>query len=345
MADASCGSSNPAKGLAHHIEQDRSHQQDRITTAPQHPAQSFRSTNFTPGISDQFNAFQQQDAVPLPPPMANLEPSSGLPFHTVQLPPMARLQPGERPAGMPLNAGGNWVNEFQGMNLSAAQATPGHAQPGQTPNMGLPGMPNPMQFHSFPGQPAFAPFQPLQRMHLSQRFHSVLLDPDVNTFFDHMGPPPQQEFMPDVQAEIEEQFEEAMNEWMLQNGDAAETGLKAGDAAEAEDESKLEAEKGDEPKANLDGASAEPTTQEAAAKEDPNNVEKNDEELARVAQQLVDCFADNQSDKFKNSEFLAVMRRIASRQLTVQGNDLVETPQPSEQSASEASAQPQPPSS
>jgi hypothetical protein len=72
------------------------------------------------------------------------------------------------------------------------------------------------------------------------------------------------------------------------------------------------------------------------AKEDETAAKDADTELARAAQQLVDSVADNESDKFRNSAFLALMRRIASQQLTVQGNDLVEAPQPTAETSSDS---------
>ncbi|CAJ2507531.1 Uu.00g087170.m01.CDS01 [Anthostomella pinea] len=47
--------------------------------------------------------------------------------------------------------------------------------------------------------------------------------------------------------------------------------------------------------------------------------------LAHAAQQLVDSVSNNEREKFKNSSFLHVMRRIASQEFAVQDNNLVET--------------------
>lgn len=107
----------------------------------------------------------------------------------------------------------------------------------------------------------------------------------------------------DRQAQVahEQEFENAMSEWMLQNEAGPEMGQN-----------------------ELDTASAEPTTREAPEDDLVEDQEQQDGELARAAQQLVDSLADNDTEKFKNSKFLALMRRIASQQLTVQGNDLVE---------------------
>lgn len=50
-------------------------------------------------------------------------------------------------------------------------------------------------------------------------------------------------------------------------------------------------------------------------------------DLARAAQQLVDAVSDNQSEKFRNSSFVEMMRRIAAQEVVIQGNNLVDASQ------------------
>ena len=75
---------------------------------------------------------------------------------------------------------------------------------------------------------------------------------------------------------------------------------------------------------------------------------RNDEnELAETAGQLLERVADNTSEKFKNSQFLELMRRLRDREVRVEGDKMVEvsaqssvSPLPStSQSASTAPAQ------
>ncbi|KAK6072058.1 hypothetical protein SCUP234_08729 [Seiridium cupressi] len=47
-------------------------------------------------------------------------------------------------------------------------------------------------------------------------------------------------------------------------------------------------------------------------------------DLARAAQQLVDAVADNDSEKFRKSNFVDLMRRIAAQEVVVENNALVE---------------------
>jgi hypothetical protein len=50
-------------------------------------------------------------------------------------------------------------------------------------------------------------------------------------------------------------------------------------------------------------------------------------DLARAAQQLVDAVSDNQSEKFRNSSFVDMMRRIAAQEVVIQDNNLVDATQ------------------
>jgi hypothetical protein len=118
-----------------------------------------------------------------------------------------------------------------------------------------------------------------------------------------------------------------MTEWMLKNGPEAEMAVLSDLEAEWKSDLEAQAHHSANSMTILDASSAEPAAHETT-KEDSAMAQDAATDLARAAQQLVDSVADNDSDKFKNSAFLALMRRIASQQLTVQGNDLVETSQP-----------------
>jgi hypothetical protein len=54
-----------------------------------------------------------------------------------------------------------------------------------------------------------------------------------------------------------------------------------------------------------------------------------DDALAATAQELLEKVEHNQSDKFKNSQFLGLMRKLADRQVRVEGDKMVETVSPS----------------
>lgn len=118
--------------------------------------------------------------------------------------------------------------------------------------------------------------------------------------------------------ELEREFEAAMDEWMLQNGPEAE--------ASAQNQN-LD-QHNDHVLGGLESFPSPELTATEVTKDDPVEAQETNTELARAAQLLVDSVADNDSDKFKNSAFLALMRRIATHQLTVQGNEFVEAPRP-----------------
>ncbi|KAI1131085.1 hypothetical protein F5Y10DRAFT_234225 [Nemania abortiva] len=305
MAEASCGPSNAFKGLARHIEQDRSHQQDRVAPGFQNPAQNFRSTPLNSGLADQFSAFQQQNAVALQhsSPLAQMHPIDNI-GNIAPAPAKAATFSAPQPTQLPpalarsAAAGANWVHDFQRMNIN----TPAHHCPAIRIN-------------------AYSPFS--QELNMLPLVPSVTSPPtSLHPINQSMHAPPYLNnatpvFDTQAQARLDQEFEDAMNEWMLHNAPESEMS--------GQDE--LNAQTGVDLSASLDAASAEPAAQEAP-KEDTADDQNQDTELARAAQQLVDSVADNDSEKFKNSEFLALMRRIASQQLTVQGNDLVERPQP-----------------
>ncbi|KAI3320251.1 hypothetical protein HD806DRAFT_506942 [Xylariaceae sp. AK1471] len=323
MADSLCGPSNAFKGLARHIEQDRSHQQDRVAPGPQHPAQNFRSAPFnSSGLTGQFGAFQQQNAALPEVPPADLEHLYALSARPNRAAPQTwRVGPApeyfyqQQQRAIAQNTDGNWVNDFQRMNFSDAQAHPLHNQHAQGPFMRQPDLLQSMRPGlASPHHPVFQPFQAAPvGMHPIN--HDLSSDFKPPQFLDagFLGS--------NAQTDLEQEFEDAMNEWMVQNGPQAEMSSQ----------SKLNAQHSDNLTAHidtaLDVASPEPAAHEMV-KEDSAGAQEADTELARAAQQLVDSVADNDSDKFKNSAFLALMRRIASQQLTVQGNDLVEAPQP-----------------
>lgn len=104
----------------------------------------------------------------------------------------------------------------------------------------------------------------------------------------------------EIAAAWEASFEEAMNEWVAtQNDLEAVAGMQAAEAAEAEMAIK-------------------------AAEEDTQDRPLNSSELARAAQQLVDAVSDNNSEKFRKSNFVDLMRRIAAQEIVVENNSLVE---------------------
>lgn len=50
-----------------------------------------------------------------------------------------------------------------------------------------------------------------------------------------------------------------------------------------------------------------------------------DDQLAATAQELLEKVSHDQSDKFKNSQFLSLMRKLRDREVRVEGDKMVET--------------------
>ena len=68
--------------------------------------------------------------------------------------------------------------------------------------------------------------------------------------------------------------------------------------------------------------------------------------MAETAARLLERVADNTSEKFQNSQFLGLMRRLRDREVRVQEDKIVEvdqTPQPNGQQASSSTAAQQTP--
>ena len=60
-------------------------------------------------------------------------------------------------------------------------------------------------------------------------------------------------------------------------------------------------------------------------KEPDQNAREDDDALAATAQELLEKVEHNQSDKFRNSQFLGLMRKLRDREVKVEGDKMVET--------------------
>lgn len=60
-------------------------------------------------------------------------------------------------------------------------------------------------------------------------------------------------------------------------------------------------------------------------KEPEQNTRNDDDALAATAQELLEKVENNQTDKFRNSQFLGLMRRLRDREVKVEGDKMVET--------------------
>ena len=60
-------------------------------------------------------------------------------------------------------------------------------------------------------------------------------------------------------------------------------------------------------------------------KESNHSTREDDDALAATAQELLEKVEHNQTDKFRNSQFLGLMRRLRDREVKVEGDKMVET--------------------
>ncbi|KAI0025973.1 hypothetical protein F4780DRAFT_1059 [Xylariomycetidae sp. FL0641] len=144
-------------------------------------------------------------------------------------------------------------------------------------------------------------------------------------------------------SEDEASFEDAMDEWMQLNGPMAVAGQSNATHSRRGEANQLST---GTPLARItelqsESSGVSPSAQTAELETDSSNSHdflapsadsterdsnaqlENDTELARAAQTLVDSVSDNETQKFRDSEFLKMMRRIAAGEMTVRDNDLV----------------------
>ncbi|KAJ5530073.1 peroxin-20 Pex20-Penicillium chrysogenum [Penicillium freii] len=312
MGDALCGPSNALQNFQKHTSVDRTLQQDRLTSR-QSPVQGFRSQNPQEGILDpEFAAFEGNLAGPALPnlqhpahfgapshhaavhhPAAHGAGNAGwaADFQNLQISgpshPVAQLQ---RPNMAPATANGGWHTEFMTQQrgpMSQAQQTP--------------------QMHGA-YQPSFAPgyqmygssmnqMQPSQGMQTEQQHHAQQFD----------------------ESAFEAAFDQARADMELQAVDVAQQDTQK----HLQETNEVEI--------------TEPVAQEQirlgsdlipqSEKQDPETQSRDADELARTAGQLLDSVRNEQSQKFQQSNFLALMRRIRDREVEVAGDDFRETAQ------------------
>ncbi|KAJ5787395.1 peroxin-20 Pex20-Penicillium chrysogenum [Penicillium paradoxum] len=312
MGDALCGPSNALQNFQKHTSVDRTLQQDRLTSR-QSPVQGFRSQNPQEGILDtEFAAFEGNLAGPALPNLQHPAHFGGPVHHAVAHHPAAQ-QAGnagwaadfqnlqisgpshpvaqvQRPNIAPAMAQGGWHTEFMNQNrgpMSQAQQTP--------------------QMHGA-YQPSFAPgyqmygssmnqMQPLQAMQPQQQNHTEQFD----------------------ESAFEAAFDQARADMELQGTDLAQkdTQQNLQETPEAD-----VVEPVVQPEIRL-GSDLIPQS----GKQDPETRSRDADELARTAGQLLDSVRNDQTQKFQQSNFLALMRRIRDREVEVEGEDFRETAQ------------------
>ncbi|GAB1736879.1 hypothetical protein NU219Hw_g8905t1 [Hortaea werneckii] len=366
MSDALCGPSNPLQQFKAQTSLDRTLQQDRLRShaSPAHQ-QGFRSHDPNVGLLDpEFEAFQAGHP---PPPDA---------FH--HGPPQAFA--GRGGGGMHMGmvpAAPDWAADFQRMNLSSPPPPPaqqqhqpmpqgsGWAQSFQqhiaqsAPRAQSTASPSPLAFQQrarygagYGGmgfQSQFAPQhqQPMFGAGMQQGKGKEAVTDEV---FDD--------------AAFERAFEQARDD-MLDESQVGLEGLQhsteyrqdtSGELVDQIQREREIQEQLQEMRPELSKGMQDPAIQEANALEDlaqqPEQMEEekqenkgqDDDALAATAEELLNKVEHNKTDKFKNSQFLGLMRKLRDREVKVEGDQMVETmvSQPSVTTTTSSSPQPIP---
>ncbi|RMY45789.1 hypothetical protein D0865_09694 [Hortaea werneckii] len=347
MSDALCGPSNPLQQFKAQTSLDRTLQQDRLRShaSPAHQ-QGFRSHDPNAGLLDpEFEAFQAGHP---PPPDA---------FH--HGPPQAFA--GRGGGGMHMGMGPaapDWAADFQRMNLSSPPPLPAQQQHQPMPQGS--GWAQSFQQHiaqSAPRAQSTASPSPLafqQRARYGAGYGAM-------GFQSQFAPQHQQpmfgagmqqgkgkEAVTDEifdDAAFERAFEQARDDMADQSQVGLEglqhsTEYRQDTSGELVDQIQREREIQEhlqEMRPELSKGLQDPAIQEANALEDlaqqPEQMEEekqenkgqDDDALAATAEELLNKVEHNKTDKFKNSQFLGLMRKLRDREVKVEGDQMVET--------------------
>ncbi|KAI0133578.1 hypothetical protein BJ170DRAFT_166682 [Xylariales sp. AK1849] len=376
MAGKNAGPSG-GKGLAQHLEQDRSLQADRLRAELRTGNPVFRTDRYNPrpdgfrgSYGEHVNA--QVDVLP-----NELPPNA--------YPPHGSVAPGTIPHGgmsqstpLPGQASSfsNWAGDYRQMNDGVSRMNlnitgpPLVSHPLQAPNQF--NVPGPLraatQFNVARGPaPAIKPYVPIDhsdtytsfeednptfprglmrrlREEYDAKTHARAVARDMRSagqLGQTYAPAPAHQYNPnlayqynpnlayqfsgaqpqhteaEIRAVVEAEFDAEMEEWLSTQYDP----FRPERGAQLQEPSLSNSTRPPDvlvsSPADLGQSSAPPDT----------NGPLTNSELARAAEQLVSAVQDDSSEKFRNSKFLDLMRKIASQEVIVQGNNLVETSQ------------------
>ncbi|CAG7917183.1 unnamed protein product [Penicillium olsonii] len=299
MGDALCGPSNALQNFQKHTSVDRTLQQDRLTSR-QSPSQGFRSQNPQEGILDpEFAAFEANLAGPALPDLQ----------HAPHFAPTHHLATNHGAANHPGNS--SWASDFQNLQISG----PAHPAQLQRPNI-APQVANGGWHTEFMRQQT-GHMPQAQRDPQMRGAYQPSFAPNYPMYGSMNQMQPSQ--IPQSQQKPVEQFDESAFEAAF---DQARADMELQGANQKDTLNHLE-----------DTHEYEPVTEDIrlgsdlipqTEKQDPQTKGRDADELARTAGQLLDSVRNEQSDKFAQSNFLALMRRIRDREVEVEGDEFRE---------------------
>ncbi|EPS34096.1 hypothetical protein PDE_09058 [Penicillium oxalicum 114-2] len=307
MADALCGPSNALQNFQKHTSVDRTLQQDRLVSR-QPTNQGFRSQSARDGILDpEFAAFEASHGGLAAMPDLQHPAHFG---HPVQHPATVQSQP-------------NWASDFQNLHISQpsphqmqrapiASSQTGwhnefmsqHQQP-HYQNAG-PQHAQAQQSTNIPFQPSFAPHMPMYNSSMGM----------------HQAP----HQAPVANAVPTEQFDDSAFEAAFEQARADMQELQSPQLSrEPETVPQNQMTQPEEPVVQEQekitiGSDTIPKDETVTANQDADA-------LARTAEHLLNSVRHEKDQKFQQSNFLALMRRIRDREVRVEGDEFRETAQ------------------
>ncbi|KAL4972907.1 hypothetical protein BDW66DRAFT_143285 [Aspergillus desertorum] len=313
MSDALCGPSNALQNFQKHASVDRTLQQERLVSR-QSPSQRFRSKNSSEGILDpEFAAFELNSPV-------------GVPLRSVQLeghfmapaPQMPMSQAAEAP---------KWAADFRNLHISGLPQPIQH-QPG--PSAGPMSAASQQGWHSeFLRQqqqhmPALQQNQALgQRSQPSFATNYAINNSPMAAY----APGPETARASGAEVFDESAFEAAFEQAKADMASQFEESLVETDIPVSSTNNKdLTEEDPAQPIAHETIRIGSDTIPQVD-KDDARAVTNDADELARTAGHLLNSVSHETNQKFRESNFLALMRRIRDREVQLEGDEFRETAQ------------------
>lgn len=339
MADALCGPSNPLQQFKQQTQFDRTLQQDRLTSRHA-PAQGFRSHDPNVGVLDpEFEAFQA--GVPLPdlPQFQQRPPSFVGPSHTpswandfqrMQISPSPAFQ--QQHVARPASANANWA---QGFREHVAQTAPRAQTAAQSPQafqqMARYGMNG---FQSNFAQPNYMPNvtskgkEPATEQYDEAAFAAAFDQASQDLLAE--GPDQMEVEQPAYEAGASTaDFDIDQETHVDKARRAAMEALRPHQRRLSQDLEAQRRESISQELKNFERLQDEPLVEEVVIQEDAEQIEQHqqddDDALAATAKELLEKVEHNKTDKFKNSQFLNLMRKLRDREMKVEGDQMIET--------------------
>ncbi|KAL4801305.1 hypothetical protein BDV18DRAFT_149635 [Aspergillus unguis] len=312
MSDALCGPSNALQNFQKHAATDRTLQQDRLISR-QSPSQGFRSQNPSEGILDpEFAAFESNS--PLGAPLPEVQHGG---HFVAPTPHMPMSHPAEAP---------NWATDFQNLHISGP-SHPIHHQPG--PSAAPTSAASQQGWHSeFMRQQQHTPALQ-QNQGFGQRFQPsfapsyAMNTPSMGTY----TPAPQATAGPLAAETFDESaFEAAFEQARADMASQFESSAVEASTSEMTSETKQPDE---EMPAQMPAQETIRIGSDTIPQVDKEDLQAttNPDELARTAGQLLNSVSHETNQKFRESNFLELMRRIRDREVQIEGDEFRETAQ------------------